>query len=211
MQLVGRTIFIAVCILSAYAIPNYIDVKASENENNGVLGLLVAQMRSALIDTRALTPAETTCATNYNNRTQQINNLLTTQTNACFENANRTLMSNKKSANKTITSIRKSLNKLQQQLANCSSVTEAEKFINCTTNLFDESLHLLDTVNSKAYQVEAQIAANQSQVFVVRSACVSAVISGGKANLTQTANDYQLCLGNISDSYLHDKSIELLD
>lgn len=116
-----------------HAIPNYIEPQAADINHNGVIGLLVAQMRSALIDTRALTPAESACATKYNNRTQQINNLLTTQTNTCFENANRTLVANNKNANQTIANIRKNLQKVQQQLANCSSIADTSKFLNCTT------------------------------------------------------------------------------
>lgn len=76
---------------------------------------------------------------------------------------------------------------------------------------FDENIQLLDKANSRAYQVEAQMAANQSLVFVVRRACVSAAIGGGKTNLTLAANDYQLCLSNISSQRMASSSVELLN
>ncbi|XP_011181452.1 uncharacterized protein LOC105211626 [Zeugodacus cucurbitae] len=207
MQLIRCTVLMAVCLLGVYAVPSSIEAQAAEFNHNGVFGLLVAQMRSALIDTRALTPAESVCATKYNNRTQQVNNLLTTQTNACFENANRTLVANNKNANATIANIRKNLKKVQQQLANCSAIADTGKFLNCNTASFDQNIQLLDAANSQAYQVEAQLAANQSQVAVVRRACVSAAIGGGKTNLTQTANDYQLCLSNISNQHVANKTL----
>nr|XP_014102826.2 uncharacterized protein LOC106627285 [Bactrocera oleae] len=211
MQLISSTVLMAVCFLSTYAIPNYNEPQAADNNHNGVINLLVAQMRSALIDTRALTPAESTCATTYNNRTQRINNLLTTQTNVCFEKANRTLVANNQTVNATIANIRKIFQKVQQHLANCSAIADTSKLLNCTAATFDENIQLLDKANSRAYQVEAQMAANQSLVFVVRRACVSAAISGGKTNLTLAANDYQLCLSNISSQRMASSSVELLN
>ncbi|XP_039956144.1 uncharacterized protein LOC120771920 [Bactrocera tryoni] len=211
MQLIGSAVLVTVCFLGTYAVPNYIEPQEADNNHNEVIGLLVAQMRSALIDTRALTPAESTCATTYNNRTQQINNLLTTQTNVCFENANRTLVANNQTANATIANIRKNLQTVQQQLANCSAIADTSKFLNCTTASFDKNIQLLDEANSQAYQAEAQIAANQSLVIVVRQACVSAAIGGGKTNLTLAANAYQLCLSNISSQRMVGTSLELFN
>uniref|UniRef100_A0A0K8WHC2 Protein TsetseEP domain-containing protein n=1 Tax=Bactrocera latifrons TaxID=174628 RepID=A0A0K8WHC2_BACLA len=211
MQLIGCAVLVTVCFLGTYAVPNYIEPQKADSNHNDVIGLLVAQMRSALIDTRALTPAESTCATTYNNRTQQINNLLTTQTNVCFENANRTLVANNQTANGTIANIRKNLQTVQQQLANCSAIADTSKFLNCTTASFDKNIQLLDEANSKAYQAEAQIAANQSLVIVVRQACVSAAIGAGKTNLTLAANAYQLCLSNISSQRMVGTSLELFN
>ncbi|XP_053964529.1 uncharacterized protein LOC128867388 [Anastrepha ludens] len=211
MQLLGLTLLMAVCLLGVYAIPNYNEPKPADISNNGAISLLVAQMRSALIDTRSLTPAESACATAYNNRTQQINNLMTTQTNECFDNANRTMGTNSKTANQTVASIRKNLKKVKQLLVNCTSITDLSEFLDYYTASFDHSIQLLDSANTQAHQMQAQIAANKSQVVVVRRACVSAAIGSGKTNLTQTVNDYQTCLSNISNQQTQDESVKLLD
>ncbi|XP_017479448.1 PREDICTED: uncharacterized protein LOC108368994, partial [Rhagoletis zephyria] len=173
----------------AYALPNYIESE-----------LLLAQMRAALIDTRTLTPAESTCATKYKNSTRQINNWMTSQTNACFENANHTLDDNNTTVvNQNVAPIRERLEEVQQQLANCTAITDVLQFLNCTTASFDNNIHLLDKANTQASQVEAQIAAEESLGAVKRHACVSAIIGNGKTNLTTAANDYQTCLSQIAN------------
>ncbi|XP_037950855.1 uncharacterized protein LOC119681669 [Teleopsis dalmanni] len=196
MQLVGRVFILAVCVLSAFAVPKITahfesDVAAAD----GIYQMILAQVRSAsMIDTRAMTIPEAVCADQYNNKTQSINNVLTNQTNACFENANKTTNGNALSANDTANIIRANLRAVQNQLANCSAIENITEFNNCTTATFDNNLLQLNAANSQAYLLDAQISVNGSQVDIIRNGCINAAIGGAKTNLTTAANDYNKCL-----------------
>lgn len=112
----------------AHSMPNL-----GHSHDDNVYELLVAQVRSALIDTRALSPAESDCANSYNNRSQDINAKLTNQTNSCFENANRTADINTKNSNVTLTGIKADIATVQMQLDNCTRINNTELFLNCLT------------------------------------------------------------------------------
>lgn len=55
----------------------------------------------------------------------------------------------------------------------------------------------MDTSNSRAYQVQSEIAANSSNIIAQRSSCVSAAISECKVKNIEAANGYDSCLTKI--------------
>lgn len=118
-------------ILQAYSFPHVVNNHLGSNE--AIFDLITAQVRSVLIDTHAMSPAQIVCADRYNYQSQSINNDLTNQTNTCFDNANRTTTDNNVIANATVDSIKKDLFTVQWQLSNCTNQNDTNLFVNCTT------------------------------------------------------------------------------
>ena len=101
-------------------------------ENEDIYALIMAQVRTALISTRALTPSESACGSAYSNATQQIVERMKNATNICFENANRTQTSNTQSANATAIVLRRHLMTVSNETLRCSNLTDVYSLANCT-------------------------------------------------------------------------------
>ncbi|XP_068147297.1 uncharacterized protein [Drosophila tropicalis] len=148
-------------------------------------------------DARALSPAGTTCANNYNNATSKNVDQLTNATNACEEAANRTTVANNLSSNSSVTTVRSQLLQLEQNLQLCKNLTDSALYLNCTVAYFEKNLQLLDNSNTLAYQSISQFSSNATSVEAERANCISAAVSQAKVQNIQSANDYDTCMSKI--------------
>ncbi|XP_060654772.1 putative mediator of RNA polymerase II transcription subunit 29 [Drosophila nasuta] len=199
MQLVTRVLLLAVTVLGASAWPRMADEQS-------LFRMVMAQVSSSMIDERALSPAETACLNAYNNATNHIGNNLSNSTNKCEDAANKTAIANNQSSNSTVNSIRTQLLTLQQNVQRCLNESDANLLTNCTTSYFSANLQLLDTTNSKSYQVQAESAANSTNANLKREACIFAAADEVKIQYNGAVNDYNSCVKKIA--YQRDQTLQ---
>lgn len=119
--------------MQAYAFPSMVSSSSSPlAENDEIYSMIMAQLRTSLIQSRSLSPAESACGSKFSNTTQNIVDRMINATNICFENANKTSISNNQSANVTATAIRQYLMKVSNQTLGCANLTDFTELSNCT-------------------------------------------------------------------------------
>ncbi|KAH8372163.1 hypothetical protein KR093_010353, partial [Drosophila rubida] len=191
MQLFTRVLLLAVTVLGASAWPRLADEQS-------LFRMVMAQMSSAMIEERALSPGETACLNAYNNATNQISNNLSNSTNKCEEAANKTTVANNQNSNSTVNNIRSQLLTLTQNVQRCLNESDASLLTNCTTAHFSANLKLLDNSNSQSYQVQAESLANSTNTNLKREACIYAAADDVKVQYNEAVNNYNACVRKIA-------------
>ncbi|XP_023172723.2 putative mediator of RNA polymerase II transcription subunit 29 [Drosophila hydei] len=187
MQLLTRTLLIAVTVLGASAWPRMVD-------ETSLLRMVMTQLGAPLAESRAISPAETACFNRYTNATNKIGSDLANSTAKCEDIANRTVVENQQRSNATINKIRSQQLELQKNLQRCLNETDSQRFINCTVSTLDKNLELLDSCNTLAYQTQSQFVSNASVVETQRSSCISSAVSESKVKSIEAANDFDNCM-----------------
>ncbi|XP_055838700.1 uncharacterized protein LOC129906802 [Episyrphus balteatus] len=200
MALIGRVFLMALCVLTAYALPSLNNGFKIGNEHFKLRAVTSPTQKAAtaVVTPQAVNKSSTdTCTIKYSTAMSNINNQTVNKTKDCYKSAEVAFKEfDSQVLNATVKEVTAISKNLQMRLSNCSTNKTNLDILVCVIDSFNENMANLNNMTSKAQVVASSVNEYEYSVEIATKMCVNEVMISSKVNSSIADNDMQKCLSN---------------